>query len=39
MHKQGLIFLVSKTYHTKSDPTSYCKKCEESFNVKLKHNF
>jgi hypothetical protein len=39
MHKQGLIFLVSKTYHTKSGPTSYCKKCGESFDIKLKYKF
>ncbi len=35
MHKEGLIFLVSKTYHTKSDPVSYCSQCQESFNIKL----
>ena len=39
MHKEGLIFLVSKTYHTKKDPTSYCKKCEEAFDIKLKYKF
>jgi hypothetical protein len=36
MHKQGLVFLVSTTYHTKNSPTSYCKKCEESFDIKIK---
>jgi len=35
MHKEGLIFLVSTTYHTKNSPTSYCKKCNESFDIKL----
>jgi hypothetical protein len=35
MHKEGLIFLISTTYHTKNSPTSYCKKCNESFNIKL----
>ena len=39
MHKQGLIFLVSTTYHTKHDPTSYCRKCEESFDIKLNSKF
>ena len=39
MHKQGLVFLVSTTYHTKNDPTSYCKKCEESFDIKLDYKF
>ena len=39
MHKEGLIFLVSTTYHTKHDPTSYCKKCEETFDIKLKYKF
>ena len=32
MHKEGLVFLVSTTYHTKNSPTSYCKKCEKSEN-------
>ena len=35
MHKEGLVFLVSTTYHTKNSPTSYCKKCEESFDIKI----
>jgi len=35
MHKEGLIFLISTTYHTKNSPASYCKKCNESFNIKL----
>ena len=35
MHKEGLVFLVSTTYHTKNSLTSYCKKCEESFDIKL----
>ena len=35
MHKKGLIFLVSTTYHTKNSPTSYCKKCNKSFDIKL----
>ena len=35
MHKEGLIFLVSNTYHTKNSPISYCKKCNESFDIKL----
>jgi hypothetical protein len=39
MHKEGLIFLVSTTYHTKNSPTSYCKKCEESFDIKLDYKF
>ena len=37
MHKEGLVFLVSKTFHTKKDPISYCKKCNQSFNIKLKN--
>jgi hypothetical protein len=32
-----LIFLVSTTYHTKNSPTSYCKKCEDSFDIKVKY--
>lgn len=39
MHKQGLVFLISTTYHTKNDPSSYCKKCEESFDIKLDYKF
>jgi hypothetical protein len=35
MHREGLIFLVSTTYHTKHSPTSYCKKCEEPFDIKV----
>lgn len=35
MHKEGLIFLISNTYHTKKDPVSYCKKCKQSFNIKI----
>ncbi len=35
MHKEGLIFLVSTTYHTKNSPISYCKKCNKSFDIKL----
>jgi hypothetical protein len=35
MYKEGLIFLVSTTYHTKHSPKSYCKKCNESFDIKL----
>ena len=36
MHKQGLVFLVSTTYHTKSDPNWYCKVCDEAISLKLK---
>jgi hypothetical protein len=39
MHKEGLIFLISTTYHTKDSPTSYCKKCNKSFNIKLNNKF
>ena len=37
MHKQGLVFLISTTWHTKNSPNSYCKKCEETFYTKLEH--
>jgi hypothetical protein len=33
MHKQGLVLLVSKTYHTKNDPNWHCGVCIESFNL------
>ena len=39
LHKEGLIFLVSTTWHTKNSPSSYCKKCNESFEIKLKYKF
>jgi len=39
MHKKGLIFLVSTTFHTKDSPSSYCKKCNESFYIKLNNKF
>ena len=39
MYREGLIFLVSTTYHTKHSPISYCKKCNESFDIKLKCRF
>ncbi len=39
MHKKGLIFLVSTTYHTRHSPVSYCKKCNESFSIKLEYKF
>jgi hypothetical protein len=39
MHKEGLIFLVSTTYHTKNSPTSYCKKCNKNFDIKLNSEF
>ncbi len=39
MHKEGLVFLVSTTFHTKNDPISYCKKCKESFDIKLDYKF
>ena len=35
MHKEGLVFLISTTWHTNSSPTSYCKKCEEAFDITL----
>ena len=31
-HEQGLIFLVTPTYHRKSDPLSYCPVCHESYD-------
>ena len=39
MHKEGLIFLVSTTYHTKNSPATYSKKCEETFDIKIKYKF
>ena len=39
MHKQGLIFLVSTTFHTKNDPASHCKECEKSFYIKVTSKF
>jgi len=31
-HEKGLIFLVNRTYHQKSDPLSYCPECHESYD-------
>lgn len=39
MHKKGLVFLVSTTFHTKNDFSSYCNKCKECFYIKLSYKF
>lgn len=35
MHEAGLALIVDKTFHKKTDPTSYCNKCHEAYNLKV----
>ena len=35
MHEAGLILLMPNLYHKKTDPKSYCKVCDESFDIKI----